>query len=249
MKTALFLSVALLALPICSFAKDTLTVGALASFGSSEYATDDKVSAVPLFLYDDDRFYVEGTEAGVYALKTNQHWVRAGLNYDARSFNPHDGKTAQLKSLDKRKSSINAQASYMYITSVGGFEIKASSDVLDKSGGQTLSLAHRSRFVMLDDKLTIYPKFGVLWHSDDYNNYYYGVSEREANRTGLRPYTAKSSVSPFVSVSARYKLSNKVGVFAHQGVEWSSSAQKNSPLTDDSLSTTTRVGLTYDFDF
>ncbi|MDO4895885.1 MAG: MipA/OmpV family protein [Moraxella sp.] len=233
--------------PLLSWADDALTVGALASFGSSKYAIDDKVSAVPLFLYDNDRFYIEGTEMGTYPLKNDTHWVRVGVSYDGTNFDPNDAKQPALRGLDKRKSSVNAHASYMRITPIGGFEAKATTDILDKSGGQTLSLAHRSRFKLNDNKLTIYPKFGLKWHSNDYNDYYYSVSNQESTRTGVSQYTAKSSISPFVSVSARYQLFDKVGLFANQQVEWLSSTQKNSPLTDDTIDTITNVGITYGF--
>lgn len=239
--------VALSCSPIFLSAKDVLTVGALATFGTNDYAVDDKVSAVPLFLYDDDRFYAEGAEFGVYPLKNDNHWVRAGISYDGRQFDPNDTKTITLRGLDKRKSSVNAHASYMYITPVGGFELKAATDILDKSNGQTLALAHRSRFKFYDDKLTIYPKFGITWYSDNYNDYYYGVSSTESARTGVRQYTAKSAISPFVAVSAKYRLHGNIGLFANQRVEWLSSTQKDSPLTDNSTKATTSMGVTYEF--
>lgn len=226
---------------------EPFTVGAVASFGSSDYATDDKVTFVPLFLYDNDVVYLEGSEAGVYALKNDKHWARLGVSHEGRHFEPSDAKQNALRGLDERKSSVNAQASYMYITPVGGFEAKITSDVLGKSDAQTLSLTHRSRFKFADDRLTIYPRIGVTWYSDDYNEYYYGVSAQESARTGVSEYRSKSGLSPFVAVSARYRLFDKVGLFAHHRTEWLSSDQKNSPLTDDSTKTVVGAGITYDF--
>lgn len=225
----------------------SLTAGMLAVFNDSDYATDDKVGVLPLFLYDNNRLYIEGAEAGVYAYKDEKHWLRGGITYDGRHFDPSDAKTQTLKTLDKRKTSINAHASYMYITPVGGFELKASTDILDRSDAQTVSFAHRSKFVLMNDQLTIYPKFGVTWHSDDYNAYYYGVSAKEATKTGLSPYSAQSGYSPFVSVSAKYQFNKRWGLFGSQHMEWLSSAQKNSPLTDGKIKSTTRFGLTFQF--
>ena len=37
----------------------------------------------------------------------------------------------------------------------------------------------------MDDKITIYPELGLRWYNDKYNNYYFGVSERESLRTGI----------------------------------------------------------------
>ena len=142
-----------------------LTVGALASIHQSAYHVDDKITAVPLLLYDNNRFYLEGTDAGFYPYKDNKHWVRAGISYDRQHYNSKDAKTAALQSLNKRQSSVNAQVSYMYISAIGGIETKLATDILGRSNGQTVSLAHRSKFELLDNKLTVYPKAGITWHS------------------------------------------------------------------------------------
>lgn len=225
---------------------ETLTIGALATFGQSEYAVDDKTGIAPLFLYDNNRLYLEGTEAGFYAYKDHQHWLRGGLSYDTRHFDP-DNATGLLKGLDERKTSVNAHASYMYISPIGGFEFKVATDVLGRSNAQTFTVAHRSKFDVLDNTLTIYPKIGATWHSKDYNNYYYGVSAKESALVDIAPYTAKSSYSPFVSVSAKYKITQHLGLFGSQHVEWLSATQKDSPLTDDKLKSIARLGITYTF--
>ncbi|OPH39287.1 MltA-interacting protein precursor [Moraxella lacunata] len=247
------LSLALLSLSLSTHAQsdtsalDGLTIGALASFGSHAYATDDKVGAVPLVLYDNDYFYAEGSELGFYAHKDSENWFRVGAGYESRHFEPDDATTTALKGLNSRKSSANIVLSYMRITPVGGFEIKAGTDMMDRSGGQTVSLAHRSLFKFADDKLTVYPKFGVNWYSDDYNQYYFGVSEQESTKTGIDTYTAKSSYSPFVSVSGKYQFTDHIGAFANTKAEWLSSTQKDSPLTDDKVDIGANVGLTYTF--
>ena len=226
---------------------EKLTAGVLVGFGSSEYHVDDKVSVVPLFLYDNNRFYLEGAEGGFYPYKDDKHWLRVGASYDRQQFTPRDANTDALKQLDKRKTSANAHISYMYISPFGGLEVKAMTDVFDRSGGQMVTLAHRGRFILADDKLTIYPKVGVTWQSKDYNQYYYGVSAEESARSGIAAYNTKDSFSPFVSVSAKYKLAGNVGLFANGRMDWLSSTQKDSPLTDDSSKSSVNIGLTYDF--
>lgn len=226
---------------------DGLTVGALASFGVDAYATDDKVGVVPLVLYDNDYFYAEGSELGFYAHKDDKNWFRVGASYEARHFEPDDAKTTALKGLDERKPSANITLGYMHITHVGGFEVKAGADMMDRSGGQTISLAHRSYFKLADDKLIIYPKFGVNWYSEDYNQYYFGVSETESAKTGIATYKTKSSYSPFVSVSGKYQFSDHVGFFGNVKSEWLSGTQKKSPLVDDKMDIGLNAGLTYTF--
>ena len=168
-----------------------LTVGALASIHQSAYHVDDKITAVPLLLYDNNRFYLEGTDVAFDPYKDNKHWVRVGISYDRQHYNSKDAKTAALQSLNKRQSSVNAQVSYMYISAIGGIETKLATDILGRSNGQTVSLAHRSKFELLDNKLTVYPKAGITWHSKKYNDYYYGISDKESLQSGIHFYDAK----------------------------------------------------------
>lgn len=226
---------------------NTLTTGLLASFSASDYASDDEVGVVPLFLYDNDRFYVEGSEGGYYLYKDDTQWLKVGATYEGKQFDPTKATDTALQKLDKRKSSVEAHVSYMNITPVGGFEVKLATDALGNSGGHRWSLTHRSRFGLLDDRLLLYPKLGLTWYSSNHNQYYYGVSAAESLRSGVPTYTAKSSVSPFVSVSAKYQIRGRLGLFANQRVDWLSKSQQDSPLTDNTISSMSSVGLTWDW--
>lgn len=250
-KSLLSLTLLCLSLPAASqpntSALDGLTIGVLASLDANAYATDDKVGVLPLVLYDNDHFYAEGSEFGFYAHKDSKNWFRVGVGHESRHFKPDDATKVALKNLNPRQSSANLVLSYTSITPIGGFEMKAGLDMMDRSGGQMLSLAHRSLFKFADDKLTIYPKFGINWYSDDYNQYYFGVSEQESIKTGMNVHTVKSSYSPFVMVSGKYRFGDHVGAVASTKAQWLSSTQKNSPLTDGKMDIKANMGLTYTF--
>ncbi|OOS24614.1 MipA/OmpV family protein [Moraxella pluranimalium] len=230
-------------LPVDKDAK--LSVGINATYNSSAYAIDNGISVMPQAFYDNNRLYIEGAEAGFYPYKDSKNHVRVGVSYDGRDFDPSDALADTHKNLDKRDWSVLAHASYMHITPYGGFKIKATTDALSRHDGQTISLSHLSKFNK--DKLTVYPEFGAVWQSKDYNQYYYGVSADESTRTGVAQYNADSGFMPFATVTASYQLTNDISVFGNQRVEWLSSAQKNSPLTDDALDTKTRIGINYKF--
>ncbi len=222
-----------------------LTIGASATYNADAYRTDNSLIVLPQAFYDNNRLYIEGAELGAYPYKDDKHHIRVGLSYDGRSFDPSDADSSELKLLDKRDASALAHVSYMRVTPVGGFRAKLTTDLLGKHDGQTLSLAHISRFSHGD--LTVYPSVGVTWQSKDYNQYYYGVSAAESARSGVAAYEAKSSWSPFISATAQYQATDHVSVFANQRLEWLSSTQKDSPMTDGSLSSTTRLGVNYRF--
>lgn len=222
----------------------TLRLGLNVGYVADAYRTDNAISVLPQGFYDDNRWYIEGSEAGFYPYKDNKHHARIGVTYDGSSFDPDDADTT-LQGLDERKESILAHASYMYISPIGGLKAKVATDVLSRHQGTTVTLSHISRFTK--DKFTIYPSFGAIWRDKNHTNYYYGVSTQESARTGISAYQADDSVSPFAAVMVNYDLNDKIDLFAHQRIEWLSSTQKDSPLVDGSLDSTTRVGINYKF--
>lgn len=220
-----------------------MDIGISLGYTANACDTKDTLSVAPYAFYDNNRVYIEGGEAGVYAYKDNKHHLRAGVAYDGRSFDPDDANPP-LKQLDKRKAHVVAQANYMLITPIGGFRTKVAKSLGDNDG-TVISLAHVSRFN--HNKTTVYPSFGIAWYDKKYNNYYYGIDHQESGRAGLPAYTAKSGVSPFVSVTAFHDITDKISLLGSHRMEWFSSTQKDSPMTDSNLQSTTRIGVSYKF--
>lgn len=224
-----------------------LSVGLNASYNQLGYDKDSTVTVLPQAFYDNNRVYLEGSEAGVYAYKDAANEWRVSLAYDGRSFDPDDANNDALRKLDQRKWSALAGTSYMRITPYGGLKAQVETDILGRSKGTRIKLSHLSRFRLLDERLTVYPEIGLLWGSEDYNQYYYGVSQKEAARSGLPAYDADSSVRPFANISASYRINARWRVFISEGLERMSDAQKDSPLVDGSWDSRTRIGFNYQF--
>lgn len=232
-------------LPVNPDAK--LRIGANASFNQSAYHQNNKVVVMPQAFYDNNLLYIEGAEAGVYAYKDNKNEWRITLGYDSRNFDPKESDISALKGLDKRKWSAMAGSSYMKITPYGGFKIQAESDVLGRHNGTMVKLSHLSRFKLMDDKVTIYPELGIQWNNQHYNQYYYGVSQTESNRTSVKPYQPDNSVNPYLQISGSYQISPHWSIFANQYLEYLSDEQRQSPLIDKKLASKTKIGFNYKF--
>lgn len=224
-----------------------LRIGANASFNQSAYFQDNKIVVMPQAFYDNNLFYIEGAEAGFYGYKDAKNEWRVSLGYDSRSFDPKESDVAQLQGLDKRRWSATVGSSYMKITPYGGFKVHAKTDLLNRNNGTVVKLSHLSRFKLMDDKLTIYPELGVQWNSKNYNEYYYGVSQTESNRTGVNRYQPDNSVNPYLQISGSYAISPHWSIFANQSLEWLSDEQKQSPLVDKKLDSKTKIGFNYIF--
>lgn len=221
-----------------------LTVGVNVGYGITAYDADNDVQVLPHAFYDNNRFYLEGSEAGIYGYKDDTHQLRFGLSYDGRSFDPNDANGA-LKDLSKRDISILAHANYMYVSPIGGIRLKVAQDVLGEHNGTNASLSHISRFTL--DNTTIYPSFGLNWYSKKYNDYYYGIDNNEAVASGLPAYEVGSSVSPFVSLMVNYDINAHWAIFGQGRIEWLDDNVKDSPMIDSDTYAVARLGVSYTF--
>lgn len=223
----------------------TLKIGLNTSFNSFDYHVDNQTIVMPQAFYDNNKLYIEGSEAGAYFYKDSQHEWRATIDYDSRTFDPKDAKTEALKQLDKRKWSALVGSSYMRITPYGGFKIKVATDTLNRHDGTTISLSHLSKFT--HDKWTIYPEIGIQWSDKKYNNYYYGISANEATKSGLPTYQTTASLHPFLTVGASYTINKNWSAIISQHLEYISDKQHDSPLVNNRTIAKTKVGFNYAF--
>lgn len=221
-----------------------LSLGVNLGYTNHAYKADNTISISPQGFYDNNRWYIEGGEAGFYPYKDSKHHSRVGIAYDGGGFDADDAH-GDIKGLNERKVSVMAHLSHMYITPVGGLKAKIATDALGRHDGTAITLSHISRFKK--DDFTIYPSFGVVWRDKNYNDYYYGVSTNETTRTGIPTYQAGSGFNPFVSAMVYYDLNSQFELFVNGRVEWLSSAQKNSPIVDGSVESVARFGVNYKF--
>lgn len=240
-------SVTLLSLGLSAFSfADEWRLGIAGGAQSQTYKGVKRDFTVhPLIHYDSDRFYFQGDGAGIYFLKTDEHRLSLGAQYDWSSFKPKDSKDWQMKMLKKRKSSVMVNLDYTYVTPYGELNAEFNVDVLRKSKGITLDLGY-TKMIEVGD-VTFVPNVGVTWYSSRYNNYYYGISEGEAQRSGLAHYKSKSGVNPYAELNVIYKPAKQWELLMTGRYEHLSSQVKNSPMVNKKGSSLFKVGVSYLF--
>lgn len=223
-----------------------LSVGVNVMAVKSAYDLEDSTyyRVLPGAFYDNNRVYVRGAQAGAYLINDGTNQLSAYAQPAGSTFDPSDANGA-LAGLDKRKVSAAAGLSYQRVTPIGAFRGQVATDVLDESGGNMARLSYLARISA--DKLTIYPSIGFEYYDEDYNNYYYGVSEAESERTGIEPYTSNNSLNPYINISANYDFNDKWAGFANQSLSYLPNEQYESPLVNSHTQATTTLGLLYKF--
>ncbi len=232
-------------LPIASFADENearLGVGVNYSVDFQSYHGNDQIyNALPVFFYDNNKVYIEGNEAGVYLLKDSKNELRLNAYYDGNTFDP----SGRVKDLNKRDWSVMAGGSYMRITPYGGIKAQVGTDVLSRSKGTVATLSY---VAALDTgKWSIYPELGLQWNDAKYNQYYFGVSKAEAERSHLPEFTPHNSIHPYASLNVNYKVNKHWNAFAGLDVAFLSDEQRESPMTDRRLDIEPSIGFMYRF--
>ena len=95
--------------------------------------------------------------------------------------------------------------------------------------------------------MTLTPGIGVQYSSENYNDYYYGVSKAESRRSGLNSYSADDGWDPYLELTASYNFLGDWNVYGTGRYTRLSDEVKESPMVDKSWSGIFSVGVTYKF--
>lgn len=224
------------------------SLGIAGMFSTSPYKSyDNTILPLPMVSYEGERFFLKGLEAGMYLWKNDKHEVSIGAQYFGMSFKPGDTDNVQLKQLDKRSSTLMAKASYAYSLPYG-MQVGASvsQDVLGKHKGFIGELSFRAP-LLVKERFMVFSEIGVQWSSQKVNDYYYGISSKEATRSGLPQYKAKSGHTPVAGIQAMYNFNDRWSAMVGAQVEFLNSKVKNSPMVGKSVTTSIMAGVQFSF--
>lgn len=225
--------------------KTGLQLGVNARINVSAYDLEDtNTQVLPSLFYDDGKYFARGSQLGTYLVNDDKDEVLAFVQAGGPSFDPDDAE-GDLAELDERKWSGLLGVSYMRSTPYGGFRAQLSTDVTGHSEGTVGRLTYLAK--LTPGKWVVYPSAGIEWVNSDYNEYYYGISQKEADKSGLERYKPDSSISPYLSVNGTYDINKDWDLFLGQSVKYLADEQHDSPMVDDRIDYTTTIGFLYQF--
>lgn len=229
-----------------ALADNNFSVGAGVGVLETPYKDYDRdVVPVPVITYEGDDFWFRGLGGGYYLWNDESDKLSITAYYSPFEFKPKDSDNWQLRRLDKRKATLMAGLSYVHNTQYGFLRTSLAGDTLDNSNGISWDLAWLYRYT--NGGLTLTPGIGLEWSSENMNEYYYGVSGKESRRSGLDRYDPDSDWSPYLELSASYKLTDAWSVYGVGRYTHLSSEVKDSPMVDKSWAGALSAGVTYNF--
>lgn len=206
---------------------------------------DAQYIPLPILTYQGEQFFINGQGVGINLLQSEKHNLHLAVNYSPLSFKPADSDDPAMKKLDKRRATAMAGIGYQYHAGWGSLNADIATDILGYSDGVVADVGYQYRFEF--GKLQLVPGFGMRWQNRAFNNYYFGISERESQRSGMQQYRAKSGVTSYISLASYYAISNNWQLFLMGFNEQVSDTVKNSPMTDRDYSVNVVTGVLYSF--
>jgi outer membrane protein len=252
---ALALLLALCAVPPAARANVTPLVDILTEPGSaglglllriqqSPYVgTGLRYDAVPLYLYEGDRLFLEGPRAGIKLITTPRHRLDAIVNYRFEGF-PSPDIPASLAGMEIREPSGDIGLAYRYFARWGTLHGELLHDAFAVHGGSEARLGYS--YDWRRGRWTLRPSAFLGLRSSKLNDYYYGVRPEEALPT--RPaYAPGSGLSAWVGIYGAYQLSDGWRLIAGGGVTVLDRDIADSPIVKTNVLPTGFVGAAYDF--
>lgn len=223
-----------------SFAEATIGLGI--GYGQKPYKGDDNSEwlPVPIFEYENGPFYIKGLEAGANVWNTPTNKLSVKTYYSPLRFTPSKSSGA-MKQLNKRKSTVMAGVGYTHWFDNTGVHANIATDILDNSNSVLADVSVSQR-INVNSRFTIIPTAGLAYANADHNDYYFGVSQNESNRSGIKKYSADSGFTPFIGVGANYRFTKSFSMFAAGRLDLLSKEVRDSPMVNKSVTATMTVG-------
>lgn len=222
------------------------SIGLGANWTNSPYkGNGGQFAALPQIDIDNGKFFIDDLSVGAYLYKTKNQEVTIDLSYLPHEFKPKDSNNTKLKKLDKRHATAIAELGYSLTTSIGNISTSIGGDVLNNSNSILADASYNLAFS--GDKWTVLQTIGVGWANSNHNDYYYGISNHEAQRSGLPVYHAKSSFTPYAAFTSNYKMTKHINGFAGVRVDKLTGDVENSPMINHSFVPSVFAGIGYTF--
>ncbi len=231
--------------PTYSQAADiALGVGGFLSTSPYKVNKDDR-SVWPVINYDDDTWYIQGDDAGRYLINDDVNEMKIKAFYFDQEYKSRRGSNAAMRRLNDRRATVMSGISYQRTTPLGAVHVQLAGDILNRSQGVMVNISYLN-LVQLG-MLSMIPEIGIDGANGQQTRYYYGVSSMESRRSGLSEYRPSANVTPYVSLTADYKLSARWDTYASARGNILPAAVRDSPMVARNETYAFSLGINYNF--
>lgn len=188
------------------------SLGAGALIAANPYESmKTNILPIPFISYQGKNVVVYGPVAKLRYPINRANIVGLRLQLGMQKFDPDDASNTSMKLLDKRDRLFFVGPYHRLRTPYGQLTTSFGYDVSDNSnGGMLVNMQYNYPFRMNSKRIFLRPGVGLTWLNNKLNKHYYQITNAESTRSGLSAYQPSSGVTPYASLFAGIKLTDKL---------------------------------------
>lgn len=207
-----------------------------------------------------EQFYIDNLEAGYEFIQHDDLFSQGfvTVNREARYFDDwrffdvqnslsplgSGNDSTNVKQLADRQYAVHAGMRSTLLTGFGQISAMAQTDISQTHSGQLASI--RVQFLHNVYQWQLNSALSLTWYSSEFNNYYYGISDRDAVSESEH-YSVGAGWRPGIELTAVRALNSNWGLLLLMRYEHLPAGVRHSPVVTDNSLTSVFGGLTYQF--
>ncbi len=227
--------------------KQKVTIGFGSYMQTQAYKdVDNIILPSPVIFFDNSIFYLRWTRIGLYFLGEKNKDFSWGLSFTTQP-RVYGYNTSDIEGMNERKNSWESGLAFSIKTGKTYMEIIALTDVLDRYKSWVVKT--KIGYDLEYDNFSFYPSFILAYQSDDFMNYYYGVTSSEAINREESEYIANAGLQLGIQTYIQYPLTQKISLLINIRADKLSSATTSSTIIEDHYIYSGLASLIYTFEY
>lgn len=231
--------------------KQKVTIGLGPYMQTQPYkGADPLLVPSPVFFFDNDLFYIRWTRAGMYFLgnKGDEFSWGLSLTVQPRVYGYKAEDSEYLKDMDERETTFEGGLAYSATYNDMYVETMLLTDMLARYESWLFKTEIGDEYKLGD--FTFYPSLILVYESDDFVNYYYGVKENEVDTSiGRTLFTPGAGWQIGAQTYIKYPFTDKLSALVNLRVDRLPTSALDSPLIDNEYMYSGLVSLIYAFHY
>lgn len=203
----------------------------------------------PVIFFEYSLFYVRWSQFGLYFLGEEQEdyaWAFS-LSAQPRPYGYESSDSSYLEGMDKRENTFEGGLAFSAKYKESYIEIMLLTDMLARNDSWILKTEIGDRYRVGD--FSFYPSAILIYQSQKFVEYYYGVKASEENLSlGRYAYTPKGGFSLGLQTYIRYPITKNWALLSNVRCDKISNDAAKSPLTNQDYIYSGLVSLIYTFE-
>jgi len=202
----------------------------------------------PVIFFDNSLFYIRWSRFGIYFLGKKEKEYAWGFSLTAqpRTYGYKASDSTTLRGMDERKTSFEGGLAFSASYHKKYIESMLLTDIVGRYDTWIFKTEIGDEYHL--NKLSFYPSFIIIYQSQHFLNYYYGVKKSE-EIVGRPAYTPNDGVLFGAQTYISYPLTKKLSTLLNIRADFIPNTAYNSPIVNKKFIYSGLLSLIYKFEY